>query len=133
MTDQMLTGVRATTVPILNDHGMLLIMKPSFLFFSALAMIGAPQLYAGQQAVQGIETNAAEVRIKYNDGVLVLRPIADDMVRVRSGEFPGLVRERLCRVVLVKPGRGIGALNAAQVDVEVRYTGAAITIPIPRE
>jgi alpha-D-xyloside xylohydrolase len=50
----------------------------------------------------------------------------------RAGEFPGLVRERLYRVVFVKPGRGVGALNSDRVDVEVRYTGAAITIPGPR-
>ncbi|HEY0943855.1 MAG TPA: TIM-barrel domain-containing protein, partial [Opitutaceae bacterium] len=51
----------------------------------------------------------------------------------RVGEFPGLVRERLYRVVFVKPGRGIEELNTKLVDVEVRYTGTAITIPAPRQ
>ncbi|HEY8933554.1 MAG TPA: glycoside hydrolase family 31 protein [Rariglobus sp.] len=55
------------------------------------------------------------------------------VIGARVGEFPGLVRERLYRVVFVKPGRGVGALNSERVDVEVRYTGAAITIPSPRQ
>jgi alpha-D-xyloside xylohydrolase len=54
-------------------------------------------------------------------------------IGARTGEFPGLVRERLYRVVFVKPGRGVGAQNSDRVDVEVRYTGAAITIPAPRQ
>src|SRR5690349_9676182 len=60
-------------------------MKPSSLFLSALAMIITPQLNASPQAVQGIDKTSAEVRIRYTDGVLVLRPLADDTVRVRFG------------------------------------------------
>jgi len=60
-------------------------MKPSILFFSVLASIVTPWLRAGPPAVQGVNKTAAEVRIHYTDGVLVLRPLADDTVRVRFG------------------------------------------------
>ena len=60
-------------------------MKPSILFCSALAVIVTPQLHAGTRAVQGIDKAATEVRIKYTDGVLVLRPLAEDTIRVRFG------------------------------------------------
>lgn len=63
-------------------------MKPSILFFSALACILAPCLHADAQAVQGIDKTADEVRIRYTDGVLVLRPLAADTIRVRFGAAP---------------------------------------------
>jgi len=63
-------------------------MKPSLRFFSALALIVIPQLHAAPQAVQGVDKTSAEVRVRYTDGVLVLRPLADDTIRVRFGAAP---------------------------------------------
>ena len=43
------------------------------------------------------------------------------------GSFPGMLRNRVFRVVLVKPGQGTGLEPAAKTQ-EVRYSGRAVTV-----
>jgi alpha-D-xyloside xylohydrolase len=49
----------------------------------------------------------------------------------RTGEFPGMLRQRTFRVVWVRPDRGVGFLPAPAVDAEVRYEGKAISVQAP--
>jgi alpha-D-xyloside xylohydrolase len=46
----------------------------------------------------------------------------------RSGEFPGLVRERTYRIVWVSPGHGSGLASTEKADVEVRYVGQTVVV-----
>lgn len=45
----------------------------------------------------------------------------------RSGEFPGMLKERTFRIVRVSPGRGVGDQETTQAVI-VRYTGKSIEI-----
>ena len=49
----------------------------------------------------------------------------------RQGDFPGMLRERTFRIVWVSPGHGVGVSPAPGADVELRYTGGAVTVPGP--
>lgn len=49
----------------------------------------------------------------------------------RKGEYPGMAKERVFRVVFVRPGHGVGGTASGGADVEVRYVGQKLTIPMP--
>ncbi|HEY0946630.1 MAG TPA: TIM-barrel domain-containing protein, partial [Opitutaceae bacterium] len=107
-------------------------MKPFTLFFSALASVVTPWLHAGPQAVQGLDKTATEVRIRYADGVLVLRPLADNAVRVRFGaaplsETPSFVLTQSLPTPAFKIEDGIQTIKVSTVKIQVnvdRESGA---------
>ena len=45
----------------------------------------------------------------------------------RRGDFPGMIKDRVFRVVLVRPGKAIG-IEPALKTTEVRYTGHAVRV-----
>jgi len=49
-------------------------------------------------------------------------------IGARSGSFPGMLRSRMFRVVLVREGHGIGAAEAPTADQIVTYNGAAVDV-----
>lgn len=51
-------------------------------------------------------------------------------VGTRDGSFEGMLAERTFNVVLVRPGHGVG-VEPSSVDVVVKYSGAAIVVPVP--
>ncbi len=53
-------------------------------------------------------------------------------IGARQGSFPGMVGERIFRVVAVSPGHGAGVASTAQPDREVRYRGAETIVALPR-
>ena len=46
----------------------------------------------------------------------------------RIGKFPGMMKDRIFRIVWVSPGHGAGVANEEKPDVIVRYTGSAVTV-----
>ena len=46
----------------------------------------------------------------------------------RSGEFPGMLKERTFRVVFVSPDHGAGMGVEEQADAVVHYTGKAVAV-----
>ncbi len=50
------------------------------------------------------------------------------LLDARKGEFPGMLKTRSFRVVLVKPGHGTGVSPSETVDRVVRYDGSAQTV-----
>jgi alpha-D-xyloside xylohydrolase len=46
----------------------------------------------------------------------------------RSGEFPGMLKERNFHVVFVSPGHGTATGVEAQADAVVRYIGKAVAV-----
>ncbi|HEX6881054.1 MAG TPA: glycoside hydrolase family 31 protein [Terriglobales bacterium] len=46
----------------------------------------------------------------------------------RQGEFPGMLKDRKFRVVLVREGHGTGVGQTRQADKEVEYSGKAIAV-----
>ena len=49
-------------------------------------------------------------------------------VGAREGSFPGMVQQRIFRVVFVGKGHGAGPTETASVDREVTYNGQAVTV-----
>jgi alpha-D-xyloside xylohydrolase len=49
-------------------------------------------------------------------------------IGVRAGSFPGMLKERTFRVVLVAPDHGVGNDLTATADQRVRYTGRKTTV-----
>jgi len=47
-----------------------------------------------------------------------------------KGKFPGMLKERVFRIVHVRPASGIGIGPAKKADAEVRYTGKAIQVKL---
>jgi alpha-D-xyloside xylohydrolase len=47
-------------------------------------------------------------------------------MRFRKGSFPGMLRHRVFRVVLVQPGRGIGEEPATIFDRDIDFSGGEI-------
>jgi alpha-D-xyloside xylohydrolase len=52
-------------------------------------------------------------------------------IGARRGKFPGMLKERTFRVVLVDEGHGIGGQDTEPPDAIVKYAGKAITIRLP--
>jgi alpha-D-xyloside xylohydrolase len=50
----------------------------------------------------------------------------------RAGTFPGMLAERVFRVVFVAPGHGAGRAVEEQADAVVHYTGQRVTVRRPR-
>ncbi|MFZ1014010.1 MAG: TIM-barrel domain-containing protein [Terracidiphilus sp.] len=48
----------------------------------------------------------------------------------RSGRFPNMISKRTLRIVLVKPGRGVGDGAASSVDRTVNYDGRAMKVDL---
>ena len=49
----------------------------------------------------------------------------------RVGKYPGMLKERMFRVVFVDEAHGIGGQETEHADAIVKYTGKAITVPAP--
>ena len=54
------------------------------------------------------------------------------VIGARQGSFPGMVGERVFRVVVVSPGHGAGVAPTASPDREVRYAGAETMVELRR-
>ena len=73
---------------------------------------------------------------RYEQGVRAAIPISwNDRTRTltigaRQGEFPGMLKERTFRVVVVTPGKGTGMEPASKAS-EIRYRGTSSTTTIP--
>jgi alpha-D-xyloside xylohydrolase len=67
----------------------------------------------------------ATIPMRWNDTAHTLT------IGKREGGFPGMLASRIFRIVLVSPGRGIGAGPAASIDGEVHYAGNEISVPVP--
>jgi len=67
----------------------------------------------------------ATLALRWNDATRTLT------IGKRRGEFPGMPRERVFRVVCVVPGHGAGVASAATADAEVEYRGDEVTVPLP--
>jgi alpha-D-xyloside xylohydrolase len=71
---------------------------------------------------------------RYERGVHATIPIAwndkkqELTIGKRSGKFPGMLESRTIRVVFVSPNHGVGAAASEKADVEIRYTGKAVTV-----
>jgi alpha-D-xyloside xylohydrolase len=50
----------------------------------------------------------------------------------RQGQFPGMLQERVFRVVLVHPGHGGGIEPCEESDREVRYSGEAVRVKLAK-
>jgi len=52
-------------------------------------------------------------------------------IGARQGEFPGMLKNRTFRIVLVKSGHGNGIASFEKADASVQYNGTEVTIPLP--
>ena len=64
----------------------------------------------------------ATIPIRWNDSTQTLT------IGARSGEFPGMLKDRKFMVVIVRPGHGTGLDATPQPDQIVNYTGGAETV-----
>jgi alpha-D-xyloside xylohydrolase len=74
---------------------------------------------------------------RYEQGAYATIPIKWDeasrtlTIGERAGEFPGMQKQRMFRVIWVRPGKGVGPLSTESVDAEVRYEGKTVEIKAP--
>ncbi|MEO7933319.1 MAG: glycoside hydrolase family 31 protein [Chthoniobacterales bacterium] len=86
---------------------------------------GSYLLYEDQGDGWGYEKGAYSViPITWNDRTRTL------VIGARRSEFPGMLKIRTFRVVLVAPGAGTG-IEAADTAAEVRYDGRTFNVPLP--
>ena len=86
---------------------------------------GAYFLYEDAGDGWGYEKGACSViPITWNDKARTLA------IGPRKGEFPGLLKTRTFRVVLVAPGAGTG-IDATETAVEARYDGRTLDVSLP--
>lgn len=52
-------------------------------------------------------------------------------IGAQRGEYPGMPRTRVFRVVFVAPGHGVGVASTAVPDQQVRYEGKEVTVSAP--
>jgi alpha-D-xyloside xylohydrolase len=73
----------------------------------------------------------------YEKGVFATIPISWNeksrtlVIGDRQGTFPGMLVDRTFRVVWVKPSHGSGIDPAQASDLDLKYSGKAISIPAP--
>jgi alpha-D-xyloside xylohydrolase len=51
-------------------------------------------------------------------------------IGARRGEFPGMLRERAFRVVVVRNDHGVGVDATEKADRVVQYSGAAVVVKL---
>jgi alpha-D-xyloside xylohydrolase len=77
------------------------------------------------------------VTARYEDGAYATIPIQWNesskilTIGERAGEFAGMLKQRMFRIVWVRPGKGVGPLVEPACDIEVRYEGKAIQVKAP--
>lgn len=87
---------------------------------------GSFTLYEDEGDSYRYETGArATIPLRWNHATRVLT------IGARSGEFPGMLRQRTFRVVFVRPGKGTGPLLGQTADAEVRYDGTSLDVRAP--
>jgi alpha-D-xyloside xylohydrolase len=80
-------------------------------------------LYEDENDNYGYEKGAhAEIPIHWNDAEHALT------IGARQGEFPGMLRQRTFRVVVVRADHGVGVEPTVAPDRAVSYSGAAVTV-----
>ena len=52
-------------------------------------------------------------------------------IAARQGAYPGMRRETMFNIVLVRPAHGTGEATNNNADQTITYTGAATTVKIP--
>jgi alpha-D-xyloside xylohydrolase len=62
------------------------------------------------------------IPIQWNDGEGKLT------IGARVGQFPGMVKERSFRLIVVREGHGDGPLESSDCDREIKYSGEAMSI-----
>jgi hypothetical protein len=85
------------------------------------------------------EINGRNFTVNYNyeRGAWAAIPFAWDEAKQtltigrRSGEFPGMLKERALNIVWVSEGRGAGVSFAEKPDAVVHYNGDAVTVSAP--
>jgi alpha-D-xyloside xylohydrolase len=68
----------------------------------------------------------AVIPIRWNDSSKTLT------IGTRTGQFPGMLKRHLFRVVWVSTGHGSGPGISRQADQEIEYTGHSVTITDPQ-
>ena len=85
---------------------------------------GSYRLYDDAGDGHGYERGEhAHVPFVWDDGARTLT------VGAREGTFPGLIPSRTLRVVVVRPGHGVGTEPAPEADIVVSYDGRPLTLP----
>ncbi len=73
---------------------------------------------------------------RYEKGIYATIPITWDdnaqrlSIGARHGSFPGMLKKRTFRIVIVRPGHGTGIAPTAVPDQVVAYDGTAVTIKL---
>jgi alpha-D-xyloside xylohydrolase len=66
------------------------------------------------------------IPIQWNDGEGKLT------IGARVGQFPGMVKERSFRLIVVREGHGDGPLESSQCDREIKYSGESVSVNATR-
>jgi len=64
----------------------------------------------------------ATIAFHWNDGTKTL------VIGAREGSFPGMLKERTFRVVVVGTGHGVGIGESGKAEVEARYDGKKLVV-----
>ena len=67
----------------------------------------------------------ATIPISWNDAKRALE------IGKRSGEFPGMLKERTFNIVFVSPNHGAGIPVTEKPDAVVHYNGKAVAVKVP--
>jgi alpha-D-xyloside xylohydrolase len=137
-TGERLAGGRAVSVPVPLDR------IPLHVRAGSIVPLGPVRQYVDEMPADPIELRiypGADARLAFyeDDGVShgyergehAVIPISWDdatatlALGTREGTFPGVPVARTFRVVLVRPGHGVGTEPAPTADLTVRYDGAA--------
>ena len=106
--------------------------RPTVLLVIALSVLAGilftPPLVANP-AVQGTEKTASELRIKLVDGLLVLRPLADNIVRVRFNDGRTVENPSFVLTEKLVPPK----FDVREEDNTIRVTLSKVRIAVDRE
>ncbi|MEO8541470.1 MAG: glycoside hydrolase family 31 protein [bacterium] len=123
---------------------------PLFIRAGSIVPLGPELQYAGEKPADPIELRVYRGAdgsfmlyedegdsYRYEQGAFATIPLRWNEARktltigARTGEFPGMLRERTFRVVWVRPGKGTGALAEKDADVVAHYAGKAVEVRAP--
>jgi hypothetical protein len=68
----------------------------------------------------------AQIPIKWDDASRTLT------IGAREGEFPGMLKQRVFKVVIVSANHGAGEQAAEQFDAQIAYDGATVSVSVPK-
>ena len=123
------------TMPLMVRGGSILPYGPAIQYAAQSADPMELRVYSGTNGAYNLYEDQGN-NYSYEQGVYATIPLTWNEAKhsltigKRQGQFPGMLNQRTFRVVLVRPGHGVGIASEPNPDAMVLYDGKKVTLSL---